>query len=179
MEAFTASYLHRKYIWQGFYRLSFLIGRKQARMLISDILQIRLFSNESSTTLCYVPLCVSLSLRITGKDDDRGDDDEKTMLLTMIMMIMTKYNNNSNDRYLPILIQHAAMIARGRRQVSTKMPILYLEYMQYSISNVVQICQFYTQNPGNKHKILNIQYSMLHKDANIVPGIQAMFKIQC
>ena len=134
-----ASYLHRKYIWQGFYRLTFLIGRKQARMLISDILQIRLFSNESSTTLCYVPLCVSLSLRITGKDDDRGDDDEKTMLLTMIMMIMKKDNNNSNDTYLPILIQHAAMIARGRRQVSTNMPILYLEYRQYQIFNI-QCC---------------------------------------
>ena len=74
------------------------IGTDANILDISDILQIRLFSNESSTTLCYVPLCVSLSLRITGKDD------EKTMLLTMIMMIMMKNNNNSNDTYLPILI---------------------------------------------------------------------------
>ena len=70
------------------------IGTDANILDISDILQIRLFSNESSTTLCYVPLCVSLSLRITGKDDDRGDDDEKTMLLTMILM---KNNNYSND----------------------------------------------------------------------------------
>ena len=80
------------------------IGTDANILDISDILQIRLFSNESSTTLCYVPLCVSLSLRITGKDDDRGDDDEKTMLLTMTMVTMKKDNNNSNDTYLPILI---------------------------------------------------------------------------